>query len=389
MSAAAAKKQESPALFKLRVERAVFLQALGQLQGIVERRNTIAILSNIKLEAKSDGLYLTATDMDLAATRKINANIEEAFALTVPAHTLFDIVRKLPDGAEIELQSNPDTSQLRVKSGNAKFNLSYLPAEQFPVMAEGEFTHNFTLPASELLKLVNKTRFAVSTEETRYYLNGIYLHPAAVSEANSAQVLKAVATDGHRLARVEAALPEGAEGMPGIIIPRKTVAELYKALEGEESEVSISLSENKIKFTMGPVVLVSKLIDGTFPDYERVIPKSNDKPLTVNARQFASAVDLVSTVATDKTRAIKLLLSSGKVTLQANSAESASAEQEVEATYGASALDIGFNSRYMMDMMAQLSGETAEFLFSDPAAPVLVRDPAETQTLYVIMPMRV
>lgn len=383
----AAKKKAQDFPVKLTIERAVLLKSLSRLQSIVERRNTIPILSNIKLDASGKGLELTVTDMDIVASETIPAQIEGGGSLTVPAATLYDIVRKLPEGAQIELDSDSKSAQLTVESGNARFSLSYLPAEDFPVMSEGDMSHNFTLPTKELFRLINKSRFAMSTEETRYYLNGVYLH---VSEGKGGtQMLKAVATDGHRLARIEAAVPDGAAGMPGVIIPRKTVNEIGKLLEEQGAEVEVSLSESKIRFAAGNLVILSKLVDGTFPDYIRVIPEGNNKIMEVATRPLINAVDRVSTVATDKTRGVKFSLSTGKLTLSAQSPESGFANEEVSVNYSADSFDIGFNSRYVLEMMAQLEGDTAQFLLSDSNSPVLVSDPSDVTCLYVIMPMRV
>jgi len=382
-----AKKTQAEYSMKFTIERGELLRSLARLQSIVEKRNTIPILSNVKLEADKDGLQLTVTDMDLVATEKVPAITTMHGSLTVPAGTFYDIVRKLPEGAQIELEGISSSAQLLVKSGSSKFALSYLPAEDFPVMSEGDMTHNFSLPAQECLSLIEKSRFAMSTEETRYYLNGVYLH---VSESEDKGVmLKAVATDGHRLARIETALPAGATGMPGIIIPRKTVNELKKLIEEQSEEVEISLSETKIRFAFGNAVLLSKLVDGTFPDYARVIPDGNNKIMEVDAKLLNQAVDRVSTISTGKTRGIKFALSAGKLNLSAQSPESGFAEEEIDVTYSADSFEIGFNSRYVLEMLAQLEGDSAQFLFSDQNSPVLVTDPSDVRSLYVIMPMRV
>lgn len=372
---------------KLTIERSILLKSLGRLQSVVERRNTLPILSNIKLETTDKGLQLTATDMDLVATEIIPADITSGGALTVPAQTLYDIIRKLPDGSQISLDTDSQTTQLIVEAGAARFTLSYLPAREFPVMSEGEMTHHFSLDSNTILNLLEKCRFAMSTEETRYYLNGVFFHTDEAKSDNPR--LKAVATDGHRLARVETSLPAGANGMPKVIIPRKTVNELRKLFDEQGDQVNISVSESKIRFASGNVVLLSKLVDGTFPDYELVIPDNNTKIMEVNAALFTQAVDRVSTIITEKARGIKLSIAPGKVTLLAQSPDSGTAKEEIEANYSADPLEIGFNARYMLDMMAQLEGETVQFLLSDANAPALVTDPNDVTALYVIMPRRV
>lgn len=370
---------------KFTIERAALLKALAHVQSVVERRNTIPILANVRLEGADGALRLTATDMDLAIVERVVAEVAQRHATTVPAHTMYDIVRKLPEGAQVRFEAGAD-DRVNLIAGRSRFSLPTLPVDDFPVMAEGELPHQFILQAAELKRLIDKTRFAVSTEETRYYLNGIYLHAA---HGKGGECLRAVATDGHRLARVEAELPKGAAKMPGVIVPRKAVQELRKLVDEVEGEVKIELSDAKIRFGFDDIVLTSKLIDGTFPDYERVIPEGNDKVLEIGAREFEQAVDRVSTISTEKSRAVKLVIEPKKVTLQASSPDDGSASEEIDAVYKGSPLEIGFNSRYVLDMMAQVKGETLSLWFSDGTSPALVRDSGDSGALYVIMPMRV
>ena len=371
---------------KLTIERGALLKSLAHVQSVVERRNTIPILSNVMLEASDGSLGLTATDMDLTIVERTAATISARGATTVAAHTLFDIVRKLQEGAQVQVESGGDGGQATLKAGRSRFVLSTLPKEDFPNMGSGDLPHKFAIAAKDLRNLIDRTRFAISTEETRYYLNGIYLHAAASGDV---KVLRAVATDGHRLARFEMPLPAGAGDMPGIILPRKAVNELRKLVEETESAVEVALSDAKVRFTFDNVVLTSKLIDGTFPDYQRVIPTGNDKVMEVPKREFAEAVDRVSTISSEKSRAVKLSLKSGNLTLSATSPESGSASEELEVKYGGSDLDIGFNSRYLLDIAQQIEGEGAQFALADAASPTLVRDVADASALYVLMPMRV
>ena len=379
---------------KLTIERGALLKALGHVQSVVERRNTIPILSNVLLRADSgaDGgvLALSATDMDLEIVEQVPSRIERPGRTTAPAHTLYDIVRKLREGAQIEIDASGERSAMVLRSGRSTFTLACLPPEDYPVMASGDLAYNFTLTAAELRSLVDRTRFAISTEETRYYLNGIYLHTTKNDEV---PVIRAVATDGHRLARVEMVMPEGAAGMPGIIVPRKTVIELRKLVDESEDEIQVSLSETKIRFATGEAALTSKLIDGTFPDYDRVIPSNNDKILEVKCKEFAEAVDRVSTISTEKSRAVKLAIvpgaNGGSLAVSATSPENGTAVEEIDATYLAEPMEIGFNSRYLLDITAQIDGEGAQFAMSDSASPTIVRDRADPSALYVLMPMRV
>src|SRR4051794_34749954 len=331
---------------KITIEHAALLRSLGHVQSVVERRNTIPILSNVLLKAADSELALTATDMELEIVESVAAGVERPGATTAPAHTLYDIVRKLPDGSQVELEVSGDSSVLTLRSGRSNFKLGCLPVEDFPQMATGDSGHRFDLPAADLRTLIDRTRFAISTEETRYYLNGIFLHATkSRTGGTDVPVLRAVATDGHRLARVELPLPAGADGIPGVIVPRKTVGEVRKLIDEAGDTIQIGLSETKIRFGFDSITVTSKLIDGTFPDYERVIPTGNDKVLEIDAREFASAVDRVATISTEKSRAVKLSLEKGNLVLSATSPEAGSATEELEADYRDGPLEIGFNSR--------------------------------------------
>ena len=369
---------------KLTIERGALLKALSHVQGVVERRNTIPILSNVQLVAQAGRLSLTATDLDIAVVESVGVEVEQAGGTTAPAHTLFDIVRKLPEGAQVQLNHNEN--RLAVKAGRSSFALACLPRDDFPAMAEGEVPTGFTLSAPDLRRIIDRVRFAISTEETRYYLNGIYLHAA---EQAGVKFLRAVATDGHRLARIDIPLPAGAAALQGVIVPRKTVGEVRKLLDEATGDVTVSVGESKIRFAFDDVVLTSKLIDATYPEYERVIPTQNDKLLEVEAKAFATAVDRVSTISSEKSRAVKLSLEKDRVTLSATSPENGSASEELAARYPAKAMEIGFNSRYLMDIAGQIDGETARFLLADAGAPTLIRDAGDDSVLYVLMPMRV
>jgi len=371
---------------KVTVERAALLKALGHVHRVVERRNTIPILANVLLRADGQGLRLKATDLDIEVTETIPAEITEAGSTTVPAYMIYDIVRKLSDGAQVSLEMSPDMGQMQIRSGRSRFMLQALPESDFPDLAAGDLPHRFTLTAADLKRLIEKTQFAISTEETRYYLNGIYLHTI---DAGGSIVMRAVATDGHRLARVEIPAPNGSEGMPGVIVPRKAVAEIVKLVEDGSESVTIELSPAKVRLTFDGVVLTSKLIDGTFPDYQRVIPAGNDKVLVVERGEFSKAVDRVSTISSERGRAVKLALGDGRLTLTVNNPDSGSATEELEVDYDAAPIDIGFNARYLLDIASQLDGDTALFKLADPGSPTIVQDREGAPALYVLMPMRV
>jgi DNA polymerase-3 subunit beta len=369
---------------KATIERATLLKSLSHVQSVVERRNTIPILSNVLIEAAADGtLKLMATDLDLQIVEVVSAAVDQPGAITVSAHTLFDIARKLPEGSQVQLTAAD--GKMLVVAGRARFNLQTLPKDDFPMIAEGDLPTKFELPAETLKQIIDKTRFAISTEETRYYLNGIFLHV----QDDGQPVLKAAATDGHRLARVTVPRPDGAEGMPDIIIPRKCVAELRKLLDEVDGSVELSLSSTKVRFGLGTAILTSKLIDGTFPDYSRVIPTGNDKLLKIDPKSFMEGVDRVATIASEKTRAVKMALDRDKITLSVTSPENGTAAEEVSGDYTSPGFEIGFNARYLMDILAQIDGDSVEVHLADAAAPTLIRENEKAAALYVLMPMRV
>ena len=374
---------------KVTVERSELLKALGHVHRVVERRNTIPILSNVLLRAEDGGLRLKATDLDMEVTETIRAEVAQPGGTTVPAHVIYDIVRKLADGAQVSLETTGETGQMQLRSGRSRFMLQALPETDFPDLAAGDMPVRFEMPAGDLKRLIDKTQFAISTEETRYYLNGIYLHTV---EVDGEMLLRAVATDGHRLARIDMPAPAGAAGMPGIIVPRKAVAEIQKLVDDGGDTVRVDLSPAKILLTFageGGVVLTSKLIDGTFPDYQRVIPTGNDKRLTVERGDFAKAVDRVSTISSERGRAVKLAIAEGRMTLSVNNPDSGNATEELDVDYEAAPLDVGFNARYLLDITGQLDGDTALFKLADPGSPTVIQDREGASTLYVLMPMRV
>ena len=371
---------------KVSIERNTLLKAMSRAQSVVERRNTIPILSNVLIEADGDQISLRATDLDIEVVDKAPAMVERAGATTVSAHTLHEIVRKLPDGAMVELFDDGASGRLELNAGRSRFSLATLPREDFPVMASSEYDSNFAAPAVVLRRLFDKSKFAISTEETRYYLNGVYMH---IADADGGQVLRCVATDGHRLARIDADLPDGASDMPGIIVPRKTVGELRKLLEDDDVQIAVSVSETKVRFATPEITLTSKVIDGTFPDYQRVIPAGNTRRLEVDASEFAKAVDRVSTVSSERSRAVKLSLDEDRLVLSVNSPDSGAAEEELAVAYGDERLEIGFNAKYLLEIASQVDRENAVFMFNSSGDPTLMREGNDTTAVYVVMPMRV
>jgi len=366
---------------KLTIDRMSLLRPLGHVQSVVERRNTIPILANVVLEAKNGALSMTATDMDMDIATEVGCSVVSDGTTTVSAHLLYDIARKLPDGSEVELAVAD--GHATITAGRSNFRLPTLPVEDFPAINSTDSSVSFTVTAADMRDLIDATRFAISTEETRYYLNGIYLHKTDTDE------LCAVATDGHRLAMTRQSLPGGAAAMPSIILPRKAVTELRKLLDDFDGDVTVALSDTRAEFTFGTVRLKSKLIDGTFPDYTRVIPQGNDRVMRVDAAAFSAAVDRVSTISSEKSRSVKLRLQPGMLNLSASSIDASSAVEELEVEYDGPEMEIGFNARYLLDIAGQVNNEMVEFALADQGSPSLVRAPGDEATLFVLMPMRV
>ena len=371
---------------KIIVERNDLFKAMGRAQSIVERRTTIPILANVLIFANEKEISLRTTDLDIEVIDKVPAKVETGGEITVSANTLYEILRKLSDGSTVELFDDQVSSMLQVKSGRSRFSLSTLPRDDFPLMTSTEYICNFSVRSNILKRLFDKTRFAMSSEETRYYLNGVYFH---ISENNNEQFLRAVATDGHRLARVDTKIPDGIINMPGVIIPRKTVSELRMLIDENDQNIDVSISETRIRFSTSEVSLTSKVVDGTFPEYDRVIPKDNKKKLEVDATEFAKSVDRVATISSERARAVKLTLSSNKLLLSVNSPESGEADEEMVVKYDDESLEIGFNAKYLQEIASQVDKDNAVFLFNSSNDPALMREGSDETAIYVVMPMRV
>ena len=376
---------------KLNLERAVLLKALSHVQSVVERRNTIPILSNVLISAEGSSLALSATDLDMEIIDDSVADVESPGQVTASAHTLYEIVRKLPEGAEVALSYTGEDPRLQVRAGRYKVNLPVLPAGDFPAMPQEGLSPRIDVDTVSLMRLIDRTRFAISTEETRYYLTGIYLHTVV---EDGRELLRAVATDGHRLALAEMPAPEGSAAAPGVIIPRKTVQEARRLLEDCGETIGLQVGPQKVRFDFGRASLTSKVIDGSFPDYTRVIPRENTRILTADNALFAAAVDRVATISSEKSRSVKLAVEPGRVVLTVRNMETGQAQEELEVDYDGPPFEIGFNARYLMDVSAQVGGELIELRFADRAGatamldPVLVLDPTDAAAQYVLMPLR-
>lgn len=369
---------------KFVIEKNSLIKSLGHVQGVVERRNTMLILANVLIEAEGDRIRLTTTDMELEFVEELGAEVIQPGKVTAPAVLIHDYVRKLDDGSQVEVSLSSDGERLWLRSGRSSLNQPTMPAGDFPLMDKEDFTHHFTISALDMRGLFERARFAISTEETRYYLNGVYFHAT-----EDAKQIRAVATDGHRMARIERPLPQGAEKMPAVIVPRKTVSELGKLLDEGNQDVSVSVGQNKIRFEMGDLTLSSKLIDGRFPDYERVIPKQNKIQLDVDQKLLRNAIDRVSTVSTERTRTVKMKIEGGRAILTAAGQDHGEAEEEIAVEFRHDPLTVGFNSRYLMDILSNISGPRANFLMDVDTSPIIITDPDDTTMLFLLMPLRV
>lgn len=359
--------------------------SVQRIQRVVEKRNTIPILSNIMLDATGDKLLLRATDLDIEITESVPVNVATSGSTTVPAHIFYDILRKLPANAEIAFEII-DGQQATIKAGRSRFNLNVLPTSDYPELSMVEPTTTFMIGATKLKKLFATASPAMSTEEVRYYLNGLYLHQFSIGNRI---VIRAVATNGHRLSLAQMDAPAGAEQMQPVIVPRKTVTEIVKLVDGVDGEVKIELSNTKIRITIGDVTLTSKLIDGTFPDYVRVLPQGNDKILKVDRSEFAGAVDRVSTISSERGRAVKLALSIGNMELSVDNPDKGSAAETMSSDYSSDAIEIGFQSSYLSDIINSIDTEVVEVSLADPNSPTLFRSVGDEDSLHVLMPMRV
>ena len=374
---------------EFKINSSDLLKALSHIHGIVEVRHTLPILSNIILKAKDNELTLSSTNLDIYCADKIKANVSIAGEISVSAVTFFEIVKRLPSGSEVVMTMEEGENEIILKCGRSKFNLSTLKTDDFPIISDNDLSTNFVLSADELIRIIDKTKFAVSNEETRYYLNGIFLHKA---DRNSIQFLRAVATDGHRLAQYDIPLPQGAEEITGIIIPKKTIFELRKVLDDANGDVSISLNENKIKFTFNDLKIISKVIDGTFPDYTKVIPQNNNKNFKTNNNELKNAIDRVSAVAANeesKSKAIKLSLEDNKLNLSVESQSKGSANEIIDISYDGDKVDIGFNSKYIIDICNEVDGEEVDISLLDSVSPAIILDKTDENLFFVLMPMRI
>ena len=372
-----------------RVNSTDLLKALSHIHGIVEVRHTLPILSNIIITTNDNSLSLSSTNLDIFCSDYLEAEVSQNGSTSVSASTFYEIVKRLPSGSEIYASLSEEDSTLILKCGRSKFNLTTISPDDFPKISHDDLNIQFVLSATELKRMIDKTKFAISNEETRYYLNGVFLHQ---TQKSSIDILRAVATDGHRLAQYDIPLPQGAKDMNGIIIPKKMIQELRRVLDDASGDINIQLNENKIKFSFNNMQIISKVIDGTFPDYTKVIPQSNDKSITTNNDELKKAIDRVSAVAINeetKSKAIKLIIESNKISLSVDSTSRGSAIEEIDLEYNSEKVEIGFNSRYLIDICNEIDGDKINLKFLNSTSPAIILDNTDENLFFVLMPMRI
>ena len=368
---------------KFNVNQQDLQQALNYCQGVIEKRSTLPILSNILLDASNSKLTITATDLDLIFIHQLN-NVEilEEGKTTTTSSIMYDIIRKLTSGKKINLTLT-DVSKLQVESEKSIFNLNCISATEFPLTDENFNENEFTIKSKQLLKLLNKCKFSVSNDETRHYLSGIYFHQTEVEEKN---YLTAVATDSHRMSISKIRLDEKIEFDP-IILPKKTIFQLCSLLDSYDGDVKVSNLKSKIKFELNNSILISKLIDGKFPNYIQVIPKNNQKKLEIDLKLFLNSVDRVASVSLDKKDGVKFNLSNDTLNLSVNNTNSGDGKETLNVKFDHD-LEISFNSRYLIDVASQLDGDRVAIFFNDTGSPALIKDPGDFDSIYVVMPMK-
>ena len=358
-------------------------KSLNYCQGVIEKRSTLPILSNVLVEANNNELIFTATDLDLIFIHKIkNVEIIEEGRTTTSSSIMYDIIRKISSGKKINF-SIQNEAKLNLESENSIFNLNCISPTEFPLTNENFSDNQFSINSKSLLKLLNKCKFSISNDETRHYLSGIFLH---LTQVNDKSYLTAAATDSHRMSVSKIKLMNQIKFEP-IILPKKTIFQLISLLEDFEGEVKVSSIKSKIKFELNNSILISKLIDGKFPNYLQVIPKENQKKLEVNLKNFLNSVDRVASVSLDKKDGVKFKLKKNKLDLSVNNTNSGDGKEDLDVQFDHE-LDISFNSRYLIDIASQLDGDKIEIYLKDTASPALIKDPADFDSIYVVMPMK-
>jgi DNA polymerase III subunit beta len=365
------------------VKRNEFLKSLSHGQSVVERHTSIPILTHILIQAKDNHILLSTTDLEISLIEKVQAQIIKEGSIAVPAHTLHELTRKVPDGENINIYYNDQSSQVELTSSNTIFNLSCLPSNNFPEIYSNQLPYKFEIPAKILSNTLNKCKISISKEESRYYLNGIFIH------IYNNKKFRVVSTDGHRLSLISMDIPKGAEKIPDVILPKKTILELLKLITQEEEKITVCMSELQINFIFKSSKLSSRLIDGTFPNYEKVIPLKNDKIILINTKNLLNAIDRVSVMAQEKERSIKIIIKDDTLKLLAASSDRGSASEEIVIRDQKYNIKIGFNAKYLIDILQQVTSDQIKLLIKDDNTAVLIKDLKDTNSFYVVMPMRI
>ena len=367
------------------VKRDILLKSLNFVQGVVEKKNTLPILSNVLLQLKDNKLSIVATDLDIVFYDEISeVKILKEGSTTTSAAILYDILRKISSNSELNFDLKTE-NKLSLKSDNSDFNLLCLPIDNFPTFSDEFEGSEIALNNKRFLKLLNKTKIAISNDDTRHYLNGVFLH---LTEAHGRNFLTGVATDSHRLSSSSLEI-ENTDNFSSLILPRKTVFQLCSLLSDSLEQLSMQTSDNKIKFNLGNMKLISKVIDGKFPDYKKVVPNSNDKILTVSSKDFINSIERVASVSLDRKEGVKLLINKDNVQLSVNSANSGDGNEKINAKFNADNLNISFNSKYLIDIASEVEDKNLKMNLKDSVSPVLIEDVSDKNSYYVIMPMKI
>ena len=367
------------------VKRDILLKSLNFVQGVVEKKNTLPILSNVLLQLKNNKLTIVATDLDIIFYDEISeVKITEEGSTTTSAAVLYDILRKISSNSELNFNLKSE-NKLNLKSENVDFNLLCLPTDNFPTFADEFEGQEIILNNSRFLKILNKTRISISSDDTRHYLNGVFLH---LTEAHGRNFLTGVATDSHRLSSSSLEIDNNTNFNP-LILPRKTVFQLCSLLAETPDQLSMQVSDNKIKFILGNMKLISKVIDGKFPDYKKVVPTTNDKTLVVSSKDFISSIERVASVSLDRKEGVKLVINKDNIQLSVNSANSGEGNEKIKADFSSENLNISFNSKYLIDIASEVEDKNLKINLRDSVSPMLIEDMSDKNSYYVIMPMKI
>ena len=367
------------------VKRDTLLKSLNFVQGVVEKKNTLPILSNVLLQLKNKKLSIVATDLDIIFYDEIDdVKIVNEGSTTTSAAILYDILRKISSNSELNFDLKSE-NKLSLKSENSDFNLLCLPTDNFPTFADEFEGQAITLNNNRFLKLLNKTKISISNDDTRHYLNGVFLH---LTEAHERNFLTGVATDSHRLSSSSLEI-EKTSDFNSLILPRKTVFQLCSLLSETSAQLSMHSSENKVKFSLGKMKLISKVIDGKFPDYKKVVPTTNEKNLIVSSKDFISSIERVASVSLDRKEGVKLAINKDNIQLSVNSANSGEGNEKIKAEFNSESINISFNSKYLIDIASEVEDKNLKMSLKDSVSPVLIEDKSDKNSYYVIMPMKI